>query len=304
MKKIDLALIGAGPIGLEYVKVLKKFSNNINLKCVLTKSNIRFKKIKKFFPNISRETSIKKIYNKFKPQLVIVAVNEIAIFKTYKEVLKYDWVSFLEKPFGLNLKEAQKIKKVLKIKNYSSTFVAYNRRNYNSVLLLKKKINKFRNSKNFFVIDNQSPKKLKKLGIHNNVIKNLHYVNSIHLIDLILFLTEGKIISISKIYKDKHFVFTRINFSSGDNVIYFCKWDLDGRMSLNVNFENQFLKLKPIEKLIGHKKKNLNKSKLKEGFYNQIRNLILYINGKKKVNLVNINEAMKSMSLINRIYGI
>ena len=94
MKKIDLALIGAGPIGLEYVKVLRKFSNNINLKCVLTKSNIRFKKIKKFFPNISRETSIKKIYNKFKPQLVIVAINEIAIFKTYKEVLKYDWLHF------------------------------------------------------------------------------------------------------------------------------------------------------------------------------------------------------------------
>ena len=72
-------------------------------------------------------------------------------------------------------------------------------------------------------------------------------------------------------------------------------------MSLSINFENQFLKLKPIEKLIGHKKK-LNKSKLKEGFYNQIRNLILYING-KKVNLVNINEAMKSIKLINRIYG-
>ena len=108
MDKIEIGLIGAGPIALEYAKVLKKFRKKIHVSSVVTKSKKNYSRIKKILPNIEKIDTIEKLYIKYKPKLVIVAVNELAILNVYKKILKFDWVIFFEKPLGLNYFEAKK----------------------------------------------------------------------------------------------------------------------------------------------------------------------------------------------------
>ena len=304
MDKIEIGLIGAGPIALEYAKVLKKFSKKTHVSSVLTKSKKNYYRIKKILPNIEKIDTIEKLYIKYKPKLVIVAVNELAILNVYKKILKFDWVIFFEKPLGLNYFEAKKIVSKLSNNVIKKTFVAYNRRNFESILKIKKIVKNFKKPISLIVNDQQSPKALKLLGYHKKIIQNLNYVNSIHLIDLILFISRGQIINIKKIFKDKNFVLCKILFTSGDYVIYFSRWDIPGRMSLSLNLKKKNILIKPIEKINGKDYVKINHRKFKPGFYNQINNLIYFINKKKIKNLTTIKEAMKSVELVKKIYEI
>ena len=152
--------------------------------------------------------------------------------------------------------------------------------------------------------DQQSPNDLTLLGYHKKIIKNLNYVNSIHLIDLILYICRGEIIKIKKIFRNKYFIFCKIFFNSGDYVFYYSKWNIPGRMSISINLEKKNVLVKPIEKINGKDyEKTINK-KFKPGFYNQVNNLIDYYKTKKNRNLATIDEGMKSVELVKRIYEI
>jgi predicted dehydrogenase len=304
MSKIEIGLVGAGPIAIEYTKILKKFNKQVNLSCVITRSKKNYLNIKKIFPKIKKVDRIEELYRKYKPKIVIVATNELVILNIYKKILKFNWVVLFEKPLGLNYFEAKKIISKIPNRIIKKTFIAYNRRNYESVLKLKKIVQNKKKPISLIVNDQQSPEGLKLLGYHKKIIKNLHYVNSIHLIDLILYICRGKIISLKRIFKNKNFVFCKIIFSSGDYVFYFSKWDISGRMSISMNLEKKNILVKPIEKINGKDYVKISNKKFKPGFYNQVNNLIYYFKKKKIRNLTTIDEGMKSVELVKRIYEI
>ena len=239
MSKVEIGLVGAGPIAIEYAKVLNQFNKQVNLSCVVTRSKENHLKIKRIFPKIKKVDTVEILYKKYRPKIVIVAINELAILKIYKKILRFNWVILFEKPLGLNYFEAKKIISNIPRHIIKKTFIAYNRRNYESILKIKKIVKNKKKPISLVINDQQSPNDLTLLGYHKKIIKNLNYVNSIHLIDLILYICRGEIIKIKKIFRNKYFIFCKIFFNSGDYVFYYSKWNIPGRMSISINLEKK-----------------------------------------------------------------
>ena len=139
------------------------------------------------------------------------------------------------------------------------------------------------------------------------------YANSIHLIDYFTFLCRG---NIKKIYNEKikinnqqYFKSSKILFTSGDIGIYHAYWNRPSPWKISVSCNKSYFYMSPIEKLF---EKN-NKGKLisyrdskydkeyKPGFYFMVKNLIKVYTGQKN-NLVSLEENIKTMDLIKRIY--
>lgn len=305
MKKCKVTLVGSGKIAKEYLRVLKSLSNYFDVKFVITRKKENFIKLCKNYKGISHIKNIEELKKKSKfYDLIIIAINELAILKLYCQILEINKLILLEKPLGLDFKESKKIFKAALFRN--KVFVAYNRRNYESVSSLKRSIIKAKEYNINFIQDCQEPKILKKNKHHSKVIKNLSYVNSIHQVDLVNFLSRAEIKNIKIIYKNKNFLFSRITFSSNDVTYFFSRWDIGGRMFVNSIIDNNFFKLKPIEVLYKNKflkNKIISKDNFKPGFQNQLLEIHRVFIKKKIKYLPTINTAFNSVCLLKKIYG-
>ena len=147
MKKIRIGLAGTGKMGSAYATVLKGIKN-FELTCVVGRD---YEKTKKFsqqygIPNFGIN------FNNFKNiDALIVAISEEKLASEIKKIIQLNVPVLFEKPLGINFLETTKIVKSLSVSK-NNFFVATNRRFFNSVIELKKRLE--RSSKKFFYIVN------------------------------------------------------------------------------------------------------------------------------------------------------
>ena len=308
---IKVSIIGAGRISEQYIKVLKSFKN-VKIVGIVSKSEKSSKiKSKKFnIPYFGN--SIDTMMNELKPNIVIVCVTATETMKVCLNLFKHDCISLIEKPLGLSPQDSKKI--LFKAKIFQrKAFVALNRRYLNSTNLLLKKLSSDKSKRIVSIFDQEDTENAKKNGHNSLLIKRWMYANSIHLIDYFTFLCRG---NIKKIYNEKikinnqqYFKSSKILFTSGDIGIYHAYWNRPSPWKISVSCNKSYFYMSPIEKLF---EKN-NKGKLisyrdskydkeyKPGFYFMVKNLIKVYTGQKN-NLVSLEENIKTMDLIKRIY--
>jgi len=314
MKKFKVAFIGAGSMASEHLKAFSSIKE-FNICGIYSRRSSKCHDLKKKYKTLKIYDSIKKMYIGLKPDLVIVAINEINLYKVCKEIFKYKWTCLLEKPPGYTFSN---YKKILSIASYylkKNIFVALNRRMYSSTILLKKKINEkkyLKKKRKVIVVDQQEPFNLK--GFWPNIIlKNLHFANSIHLIDYFNIFCRGDMINIKtrrvNLKKNSYIINSIIKFSSGDIGIYRAFWNIKKKWSVRVSISNIVCYLKPLEFFYVYKRKKKPLKKIKKvdldfkpGFKLQAKNTLNFLKNKKN-NLVSLIQVEKTMSLIQKIYS-
>lgn len=140
------------------------------------------------------------------------------------------------------------------------------------------------------------------------------YSNSVHLIDYISIFCRGDLIKINlkkkwDINSPKNFV-AELIFSSGDKAKYLAFWKELKKWEVKIFFNKHSLKIKPLEKILSSKYFSItnninyqNDIKYKPGLFLQSKEIVKFFSGKKN-QLVTLNEYMKTVNLIKKIYNV
>lgn len=312
-KKNKIAIIGAGGMADEYLKVLSKL-NNIRIVGICNRTKHKSLRLKKKYPIEKVFNKINQMYNETKPDGVIVALSPDILKKKIKEIFSPNYKYLIEKPVGLNLKESNYIKKIVKEKKINA-YVALNRRYFTSTKYLLKKIKCNKNIKRIVEVEDQEDQLLNKTIFSKKILDNYMFVNSIHLIDYFNLFCRGnvnKIVRVKNWENKKKNIFTSyLHYSSGDLGIYRAVWNMPGPWSVKVYVKNGYYKLSPVEKIF-YRKNNSRKDKkinidykndriFKPGLKLQLEDFLNVINDKKN-NLPTLDISNNLMSLISKIY--
>lgn len=314
MSKIKVAFVGTGYMANEYAKVLSKsFPYKNIIVGAINRSNPRIDdfiinyNVKKKFSNIDQ------MMREVSPDIVFVTVNELSAIKVIEKLSKYPCVCMIEKPAGVDYEESKKILLLKKNKKFFS-FVGLNRRFYSSVINAKEVLKKDSSKRIIKICDQENIILAKKMGQPKKVLNNWMYANSIHLIDLAHFFGRGDITNIKtnnkKNFLQEGYLSSKLSFSSGDVVEYFCIWNRPAPWSLQISTNKYFLELKPIEEFSYLKnpsrkwinvKKSIKDKIYKPGIYLQTLNVFKFLT-EKKSNIKDLDYSNKLMKLIKEIY--
>ncbi len=255
-------LVGAGPMSIEYAKVLKaqniefitigntkkgaiNFESQINSKVILGG-------IEKW---LEKNTNID--HDLYK---IIVVVNENLLGSITKKLIHFGFKDILvEKPGGLNIKDIQSVND-LAIKNNAQVYVAYNRRFLSSTLKLQELVNNDGGVTSFNFEFTEWGHIIKDLKKNEGVLQEWFIQNSSHVVDLAFFIgghpREIKgFISGSANWHPSGTIFSGAGVTSSDALFsYNANWDSAGRWWVEfLTKENRYI-MKPIEKLFIQKR--------------------------------------------------
>lgn len=308
-KKILLA--GAGPMAVDYAKVLLNLGQEI----------IVVGRGKKSAQNFKTQTGITPIsggldkYLSSNPNLsdtAVVAVSEDQLGIATRTLLLGDVKSILvEKPGGLDFEDIKKVAQLTQQKK-AEVYVAYNRRFYASVEKAREIVKKDGGILSVFYDFTEASFRIEPLKKGPGVKDNWFLQNSTHVIDLVFFLTGiPKKISActgsSLPWHTKGAIFTGSGKTkTGVLFAYHSNWMSPGRWSVEIMTKKSKLVFKPLEKLqiqeagsFAIKEIDLDDkfdTEFKPGIYKQIQSFL----GNKR-GLCTIEEQVKNLKIYKKI---
>lgn len=315
MHKIDLWLIGSGNNAIDYLNVLNELDVNTIVVGNSKSSCDRFYLKTKLKPLTGG------LYNNLKvhqaPKSAIVSVSIEQLFKCTKLLIQKGCKNILvEKPGALEIKELLELKK-LKDKFSANLWIAYNRRFYKSVRLLKKLSDEDGGIKSLFFEFTELSSLLENPNFKNHVKEKTLLWNSSHVIDLAFNLIGEPKKDNWQFYNSgnlkNHKSSSRFNGAgtSQKNIpfTYHADWECPGRWGVDVMTKNNRFILRPLEKLqviskgsmkaeLVYCKKNI-EDNFKPGFYQQCKEFLY----KDFPNLKSIEDQIDSFQIYNKIAG-
>lgn len=306
-KKFNLALIGAGKILNKHLSVICKF-NKFKIIAIHSRTESKAKDLCKNFA-LDPKIYISNIddlllINEIDAYFICVSVESID--GVLEKILKTKKPFFIEKPPIVNLNIYKKFSKFIK-RNKIPNMVGLNRRHYSNIL----KINEiFNNSGGIQSIQIEGNERIwQKKSLSQFRKKNWLILNSIHTLDLLIFLA-GHIDNVSIIKTSNNIFSLNGESKKGINFTYTANWNSPGGWNIKIHNENYFANLDPLENAtIKNKKFKTKHIKLnnfdidfKPGFYLQIKNFYYLLKmGKNKFPSICIEECENLYNLINKI---
>ena len=116
-KKNKVAIIGAGEMANEYLKILSVMKN-VEIVGIYNRTFEKSKQLKKKFKIKKAFKKINEMYEISKPDGVIVAISPDKLKYKIQEIFFPNFKYLVEKPIGLNLKESEKIFSYMKKKKF------------------------------------------------------------------------------------------------------------------------------------------------------------------------------------------
>jgi len=306
-------IVGAGPLAIEYSKVLdslrikysvigrgKKSANKFRLATghyAFTGGLLNFLKTK---PVIARKA--------------IVAVNIEDLKDTTTKLINYGIKNILlEKPGGLNFQQVEDLNILAKRKKVNIN-VAYNRRFYSSTLKAKDLIYRDGGIQSFNFEFTEWIHSIEKLKKSKKVLKNWFFANSTHVVDLAFYLggmpkDMSSYVSKKILWNNSKAIFSGSGETTrGAMFSYSANWKSAGRWSIELLSAKGKYILRPLEQLFFQKKGSLEikeiklinnfDKKFKPGFYEQIR---AFLSNKKDDGLLSLTEHHNMISVYKKI---
>jgi hypothetical protein len=309
--KEKILLVGTGNMAQEYFNVLELLFSKDQILVIgrSLKGSTAFSEtnnIEVFSGGV--ESNEKLIKSNIKRSIVATDIEELPLVCEY--LLNYKVESILlEKPGSLNRKDLERL---IKLKNKNTEiFIAYNRRFYRSINLLKDKL-QYEKVQSFsfeFTEFSNQVVSLKKSLVEK---QRWFLANSTHVVDLFLFLSGGV-----KDIHCNHFGTSSwhepMSFSGSGSTLkgipfsYIANWNGVGRWGLNITTDKNRYVLKPLEKLQLIPKGSFQTQELdlsepigtyKEGVYEMVRSFLY-----KKSGLCTIEEQLKHWPVYIKISG-
>lgn len=248
-----ILLIGAGPMAVDYFKVLKALNYDVTVVGRSEKSALDFESKtgqKAFAGGLS--SFLKSPASEFEAAIVAVGVEQLA--SATAELINHDVRSILvEKPGGMNRKEIEDLAILSSLKK-ADVFVAYNRRFYSSVLKAEEIIKTDGGVSSFNFEFTEWAHVIEPLQKAPGVKETWLLANSTHVIDLAFYLGGKPAVMNSytsgQLSWHQHSVYSGAGRSvTGALFSYQANWEAPGRWVLEVLTKNSRLIFKPMEEL-------------------------------------------------------
>lgn len=247
VKKI--ALIGAGYMGQEYAKALRR-SSEMRLVGIMSKGGVNAQRIahEQGIPLVA--VTVDELYERTQADGVIVAVPELEAPAVIRSVLEYPWAALVEKPPGYTPEVARSLLHDAQQKE-RRVFVALNRRFYAGTAAVLEALPDHPGERTVIIQDQEDQCAALEAGFPREVVDRLMYANSIHLIDYALLFCRGAIQDVIRISPLRAYepcvVQSMVTFSSGDKAIYLGVWQQPGPWSVQVCTPSARFEMRPIE---------------------------------------------------------
>lgn len=251
----SILLVGAGPMAIEYAKVLNSLKIDF---IVVGRGTENAKKFTEAVGHTVISGGVEKFFktNSSYPQRAIVAVSEEQLGKVTLFLLEQGIKSILvEKPGGLDFNEIKKVGDLTYSKK-AKVFVAYNRRFYASIRKAQEIIDEDGGEILSISFDFTEPDfKIAPLIKGPGVKENWFLQNSTHVVDMAFFLADKpkRIISFKSGTLSWHSngaVFSGAGITNrGALFSYHANWKGPGRWGVELVSKNYKLFFRPLEKL-------------------------------------------------------
>lgn len=314
MKLYKIAVIGAGSMGREHIKVFNAIED-CQVVGIFSRTQSRAANLAAEFHIPFVADTIKDLYMKTQADLVVIAVPELQAQAVIRSCVQFDWQLFMEKPVGYDLNDAIAISDIL-TKYNKQGFVGLNRRYYSSIMRASESLNEFDEPRYIYIREQQSFAEARFHNQPEEVVQKYMYANSIHNIDLFRYFGRGEIKNIVPIeaWQGEHtkVMISKLEFDSGDVGLYEGHWSGPASWSCQVSVPSIRWVMQPIERaqyqLKGERRPidvELDDvdSNFKPGFYKQAKEVIKALNGQEN-KAINVEESLKTMTLIHHMFRV
>ncbi len=309
-----ILLVGAGPMAIDYAKVLKDLKKPFIVVGRGKKSATQFQDeigLPVFIGGIKKWTENNK--DRKIPEKAIVAVTENKLGEVARSLINYGINKILlEKPGGLDEEDIKSVGNLAKSKDVE-IIIAYNRRFYASTKKAKEIIEADGGVKSFTFEFTEWSHIIEKIEKAEGVKENWFLQNSTHVIDLAFYL-GGEPIEIqgfksgSLKWHSSGAIFTGAGITNNGSLFsYHSNWAAPGRWWVEILTAKHRLIFKPMESLqiqnIGSVKiedveiDDLLDKKYKPGLYVQVK---AFLSGNNK-NFINIYDQIDRFKIYNKI---
>ncbi|UJF25321.1 Gfo/Idh/MocA family oxidoreductase [Suttonella sp. R2A3] len=314
-KKVKVALIGAGSMATQHAKAFAALPD-VELCGIHSRTKERANKLCQQHPSMCYYASVAELFMQTQADIVVVAVSISAMRDVAFECFRQPWLVLLEKPAGINYKEAGDIYKAAAEAD-CNVYVGLNRRALSSTRQVLDRLEQNSSEKRFVtVLDQQDQEAARNVHGHPlEVANNLMYGNSIHLIDYFNTLCRGSVTQVESIIPwdpdSPGYVVAKINYSSGDVGLYEANWQGPGPWAVSVSTGQRRLEMRPLEQATEQLRGQRGvtafpidsaDSNYKPGFLYQASQAVAAAKG-KVAKLPTLADSFKTMQLIAAIYG-
>jgi len=314
MKKIKVAVIGAGSMAREHIRAFQALEG-VSVAGIYSRTKSRAEALAQEFNISTVADSIDGLYHESQANLVVVTVPELQANAIAKACFQYDWTVLLEKPAGYDLLDANDIAEAA-LTCSQAVFVGFNRRFYASARAILEDLDSRDEPRFIHIQDQQSFAEARQYNHPEAVVQKFMYANSIHNIDLIRFFGRGEIVNVQPILpwqqEKSVIVLSLIEFDSGDKALYEGIWQGPGPWACAISTPARRWMMQPLEKAsyqnVNERKKNELEvheldQQFKAGFYVQAQEICKAIRGEKS-QAITIQQSLKTMELIHQMFGV
>lgn len=254
MNSSQIWLIGAGPMAVDYAKVL--VAQNSEFTCI-TRS-------RESAENFSEQTGLRAVHGGLEaflqgepniPRYAIIATGVETLSQISERLLQYGVKAILvEKPAGLNVEEVEKTQSLAN-RHDAEVFVAYNRRFYASVIAAQSMILEDGGIESLSYELTEWSHVIAGLEIKQEIKDNWFFANTSHVVDLAFFLggTPKYLSSFTSGETNWHkrsAIFSGAGVTESEALFsYHANWNAPGRWSLEVSTAKRRYIFRPFEQL-------------------------------------------------------
>ncbi len=248
---LKVAIVGAGRMAREHILAFRDLPQ-VQIAGIHSRTRTRAEGLATEFaiPNVC--DSIPELFEKTSAGLVVISVPEMLANPVSKVCFEFPWTVFMEKPPGLDLKDAEDIHSAAASRK-RRVFVALNRRFYSSTQTVLEEISGSHKNRIIKVQDQQDLAEAKALGHPPEVVRQWMYANSIHVIDYLRFFGRGRVTAISQVLpwnpRKPGLTVMKIQFDSGDIGLYEGIWDGPGPWAVTIQTPDKRWEMRPLEQL-------------------------------------------------------
>ncbi len=309
-----VAVVGAGAMANEHIKAFSAIPG-VDVCGVFSRTRARAEDLAKSHGIETIADSVSELKEKTAADLVVVTVPELSANSVANACFEQDWAVLLEKPAGYDLDDAKDIAAAAE-RARKPVMVGLNRRFYSSVNAVLSDLEQHDAARYVRIQDQQSYEEARRYNHPEAVVEKFMYANSIHAIDLMRVFCRGEIVDVDPIMpwrgEETEIVLAHVTFDSGDTALYEGIWKGPGPWAASVSTPNRRWVLQPLERATYQNagERHQNEQALdpvdtdyKAGFLRQAEAVIACVKGEDN-SAVDIEEGLKTMQLINRMFGV
>ncbi len=313
-KVCRIALVGAGGMIAEHARAFGS-QPNVELVGIYNRTKAKAETIadESAIPVVSDDLDL--MLASSRPDLVVMAVYEPAILEVATRILAHPVDLFMEKPIGLDVREARALREKAKVLG-RRVWVGLNRRTLGSTQAALDDLSKNPGARFIYVQDQQSLDTARAIGHSEPVINNWMYANSIHLVDYLTAFGRGEVVDINVLQpwnpEEPGVVLAHVSFASGDQGVYQAIWNGPGPWACAVSAPHRRWEMRPLEKAVFQNagERSLNEIQATEadlqykpGFLVQAER-VLGAWRNEDTGAATIGDALATTELVARIYGL